>query len=301
MKLVKGITLITLSLITLGLLMTLSGCGKECCCPSVEVGLCEPPGHPNWFWGCGGCGTNMQIWTWDPITRFPRNPNVNATGSALIPGRPYLAKVKVNNYSNVQVRGVDVGFYWASFGWFDRGTPIGSVGVDLPPNGSKWVSGPPSMVFRETNRICLWARIFHPCDTRLRNNWCLKNLWIANIVWPLLKPFVVNFVADFQMEDRELKIEIIAPRGINARVVPRQVTEEEVDPAKLKEIKGLAKVNVKKGVPQEFSLVIENVDAQYKEGDTFDITANALQNGEVVSSFTVQCKVKAGQVQEQAQ
>ena len=290
MRSIKFITIITISLITLGLLLALPGCCKKCCSPSIEVGLCEPPGNPQW--GCLGCGNKMEIWTWDPITLFPSKPNVQFTGYQLKVLRPYLPKVEVTNYSDVEVRGVTVAFYWASFGFFDRGTPIGAVGVDLPPNSSEWVRGPWSFVLgtHEERHICLAARIFHPCDTELGNNYCWRNFLIVLIPWPL-EIYEVPFRVDFQKIEGDIKIQINAPEGIRARVVARQAYVEAADPAQQKEIKGLANVKVKKGVPQELSLLIENAGAEYKEGDTFDITANAVQNGEMVSSFTVQCKV----------
>jgi hypothetical protein len=216
----RFVKIITVSMVTLWLLLALPGCCKKCCSPSIEVGICEPPGEA---YSCGGCGSNMEIWTWDPITLFPANPNIQVTSYQLKPLRPYLPKVKVTNYSDVEVRGVTVAFYWASFGFFDRGTPIGAVGVDLLPKGSQWVNGPWSFVLgeQEERHICMAARVFHPCDTELKNNSCWRNFLIIILPWPL-EIFEVPFMADFKEDTGPMKIEIDAPEGIRVRVVPRQ-------------------------------------------------------------------------------
>ncbi len=283
----KGIKIVVLSVMVLALTFAVTDCCKKCCSPSIEVGFCkEPPPHRQ----CG-C-TGFRLLTWQPITLFPRHTDLDVTGTPLQPLRPYLMKVKVTNFSNVPVRGVMAAFYWASFGLFDRGTPIGSVGVDLKANETKYVRSPWSFVLGGGTigtSICYSVRVFHPCDTNLRNNYCFINLKILHIIWPF-KYFVVPITVDFRELDGDLTFKIDTPPGIGARIVSEELNEGPVE--EMPVVKALTKLTVKQGVPMTHSLVVTNEGANYKPGDTFDVTVRAFKNDSEVCSFTVQFKVK---------
>lgn len=278
--------LIIISLFVL-CLFSFTSCCKKCCSPSIEVGLSDPGEISHYC-------KNFEIWTWEPITLFPRNPNIKISGSELQPLRPYLAKAMVTNYSDEEVRGVTVVFYWASFGLFDQGTPIGAVAVDLPANSSEWVSSPWSFTLGETKayHLCLSVRVFHPCDTELKNNYCWRNLLILRIPWPF-KFYAMPFIADFSKFDGRLALKIAAPEGIRAHIVPKPFPIGELDT--LEEIKVIKELDVRRGVPQELSLVIENVGADFNLGDTFDVKVVAIQEDIEVSSFTVRFEISEKQ------
>ncbi|UCD38276.1 MAG: hypothetical protein JSW54_02000 [Fidelibacterota bacterium] len=227
----------------------------------------------------------FEVWTWDPITRFPRDPNKQVVGSYLQTSQPYLFKAMVHNYSDVEVRGVNVVFYWASFGLFDRGTPIGAVAVDLPPDTSQLVSSPWSFVLgdADSSSVCLSVRIFHPCDTELGNNHCWRNLCIVALPWPW-EFYVTPFVADFTTLEGRLTLKVEAPLGIRASVVPKLLPRREVK--SMEGIKTIDALDIKRGVPQDLALVIENVGAEFARGDTFEVTVSAMHNEREVSSFT---------------
>lgn len=278
---------ISISLILLVLFVSFTGCCKECCSPSIEVGMIKPNAgalshyQPN----------KIQMWTWEPRTKFPQNPNKQITGSQLESSRPYLSKAEVTNYSDVDVNGVTVAFYWASFGLFDKGTPIGAVAVDLPANSSKWVSSPWTFTLGEKNiySLCLTTRVFHPCDTQLENNYCYRNFAIVVLPWPW-KIYAYPFTVDFSEHGGRMALQIEAPDGIRASV-REQIGEGAVD--SLGGTKAVKEFDVKRGVPQNLSLVIENVGADFKRGDTFDVTLRGMQNDREVSSFTVRFQVGA--------
>lgn len=277
---------ISIGLISLVLLISFMGCCEECCSPSIEVGVIKP--------GAGALSHYqpgmIEMWTWDPITKFPRNPNLKLTDLKLDPLRPYLAKAKVTNYSDVEVRGVTVAFYWASFGLFDRGTPIGAVAVDLPPNSTRLVSSPWSFTLGEKDAysLCLSVRVFHPCDRQLENNYCYKNFIVAVLPWPW-KIHAYPFVVDFSELEGRVEFRVEAPDGIQARVVPKPIRGEAVPG--LENMRAIKDLVVERGIPHELSLVIENQGAAFNRGDTFDVTVTALQQNREVSSFTVNFKV----------
>lgn len=285
----KGIKIVVLSVMVLALAFAVTDCCKKCCSPSIEVGFC-PPGAT---WGCGSC-PDFQLWTWNPITWFPRSPNLDVTGNPIQALRPHLIKVRVNNYSDVPVRGTTVVFYWASLGFFDCGTPIGAVAVDLEANGSRMVHSPWCFTLGATGgpifkpKICIGVRVFHPCDKDLRNNRCWMNLFIQKIFWPF-KVYIIPFVVDFKELDGDLTFKIDTPAGIRARIVGEELNEGPVE--EMPVVKALSKLTVKQGVPMTHSLVVTNEGANFKPGDTFDVTVRALQQNKEVSSFTVQFKV----------
>lgn len=266
---------ISISLISLVLLLSFMGCCERCCSPSIEVSVSTP----------------IEVWTWDPITKFPRNPNVQITGFTLESLRPYLARVKVTNHSDVEVRGATVVFYWAGFGLFDSGTPIGAVAVDLPKRNFEWVRSPWSFTLGEKQQyhLCLAARVFHPCDTNLKNNRCWRNFLVAVLAWPLPKMYAYPFVVDFSKLDGRLTLKIEAPDGIRAHVVPKELPEGAID--SMRGTKAIEQLVVRRGIPQNLSLVIENIGADFKPGDTFDVTVRGMQNDKEVSSFTVRFQV----------
>ncbi len=285
----KSLKVIILSVMVLALAFAVNGCCTKCCSPSIEVGICAPP--PSTPIPCDNLQSKFQLWTWNPITNFPGNTIVPVLPPGIIlPLTPYLPKVEVTNYSNVEVRGVTVVFYWAAFGLFDYGTPIGAVGVDFLPNESKWVRGPWSFVVggnstSEPHHICLAARVFHPCDTWLTNNYAWANFGIVSLS-PFWKIHEVPFNAGFQRATGPIELKIDAPKGIRAWVVPLQ--EGNIENI---EKTGLTKLDVKQDINQELSLIIENAGANDKEGDTFDVTVSALQKEELISSFTVRFKI----------
>jgi hypothetical protein len=264
-----------LSSTLLVLLPAFTGCCQRCCSPSIEVSVSRP----------------IELWTWDPITKFPREPNIKVTSSTLKSLRPYLARVKVTNHSDVAVRGATVVFYWAGFGLFDKGTPIGAVAVDLPKRNSEWVRSPWSFTLGETREyhLCLAARVFHPCDTNLQNNRCWRNFLVAVLPWPWPKLYAYPFVVDLAEHEGRIAFEVEAPDGVRARVIRKQVPEGPIDT--LRGTEAVEHIVVERGVPQDMSLVIENVGADFKPGDTFDVTVTGTQNGQEVSSFTVRFQV----------
>jgi hypothetical protein len=275
---------VILCIICIAQILSLACC-KEPCSSSVEIGM-----HPPNSWANGN---KIKLLTWEPITLFPRHTNKEVTGFYLEALRPYLPKAEVTNYSDVEVRGITVVFYWASFGLFDRGTPIGAVAVDLPPKTSKWVRGPWSFILSEGPKfgLCLSVRVFHPCDTNLENNDLWRNWLIVAIDWPL-KAWIIPFVVDFTELEGPLSLKIDAPDGINAYVIPKSLPMGEISPTKLQGFKAIKDLRVQREIPQELSLVIENTGARFKPGDSFNINVAAMQDGKEVSNFTVQFDVK---------
>jgi hypothetical protein len=281
----KSLKIIALSVLILALVFSVTNCCVKCCSPSIEVGLCDPAQIRH------GC-SDFQILTWDPITRFPRNPNVLVSGSSLQALRPYLFKTKVTNFSDVDVRGVTVVYYWAAFGLFDRGTPIGAVGVDLKANESKWVRSPWSFALKSAsaNHLCVSVRVFHPCDKVLDNNYCWRNLQIIRLKWPL-EFYMVPFVVNFREFEGKLRFEINAPNGIDVRIIDKTIEKKgvvETIPA----AKTLDSMTVKANVTKELSLLVINKGADYKSGDKFKVTVRAYKGKKETSSFTVQFEVQ---------
>jgi len=263
----------------ISLIFLVSGCCKRCCSPSIEVGVLKPGDTQHYQ------PNKIQIWTWSPLTNFPSNPNIQVMGNQLLPLRPYLPKVEVTNFSNVEARAVSVTFYWANFGLFDIGTPIGSVAVDLPANKSSWVNGPAAVTLGNRNmyHICLSARVFHPCDTDLRNNYCFKNFQIIVLPWPW-KIYVVPFTIDFrELAGRiVLKVEPSDPR-IVAHITPDSTMEGSKTEIPTRNF--IDKVDVVAGKAGNYSLILENT-GDLKLGETFEITVSADQNDKTVASFT---------------
>lgn len=281
----KNITIIVLVILCSGLVLSFSGCCKRCCSPSVEVGVLDRGAKHHY------CPDKIEMWTWDPITSFPRNPNQKLTSWDLQPLRPYLAKAQVTNFSDVEVRGVTVAFYWASFGLFDWGTPIGAVGVDIPPKSSQLVSSPWCFTLSEAKvgHLCLAVRVFHPCDTDLLNNYCYVNFRILVLREPW-KLYVVPFTVDFRDVRGALKleVEVTDPRA-RARIVAEAL--QEGAPPQPIDVKSIQKYDVKPGIPQDLSLVIENVGGGFKPGESFDVTVSAIHQDGTVASFTVSCEI----------
>lgn len=274
----KNLKVIIVSVIALALCFAVSGCCG--CKPSIDVSVCKPP--------CQGCPA-IEVLTWEPITKFPESPNIQDNSGILQSYRPYLFRALVKNESNVWVRGVQVVFYWASWGLFDynTGTPIGSVAADLAPNQSTWVRGPWSFVLNPAT-ICVTVRIFHPCDKNLSNNFCFRNFCIQTMKYPFTA-LALPFTMDFSALEGQLDFKIDAPKGIDARILAREVQEEEA--MALKEEKGTMNMAVKPGFVRKCTLVITNVGADYQPGDSFDVTVSAFQQDKLISSFTVKVEI----------
>ena len=274
----RSLKVIILSVIALALCFTVADCYAGCCEPCIEVSVCNPP--------CPGCNP-IEVWTWDPVSLFPQNPNLQILGSNIQANRPYLFKAWVKNNSNVEVHGVQVVFYLASWGLFDTGTPIGSVAVDLLPNQSRLVSGPPTSNLNPAH-VCVGVRIFHPCDKNPGNNYCQRNLNILKIKHPF-GVFAVPFKMDFNEIEGQLDFKIEAPAGIEAKIVTRELQRETG--MALTEEKGITNLLVKPGFVKQCTLVIRNVGAKFKLGDTFDVTVSAFHKSELISSFTVKAEI----------
>jgi len=270
----KRLTVVILSVIAMMLSFAVEDCYAECCTPCIEVSVCRPPA------GCQG----IEIWTWNPITSFPQNPNIHVPGNNIQSMHPYLFKAWVKNESNVEVHGVQVVFYWASWGLFDTGTPIGSVAVDLAPNQSRLVSSPWTFDLNPEH-ICVGVRIFHPCDKNLTNNYCQMNLNIVKVKSPVGN-VIVPFTMDFNEIEGQVDLKIEAPRGIEVKIVPRRGMDMTI-----KYENSNMNMAVKPGFVKEYSLVIKNAGAKFKPGDSFDVTVKAFHKGEEISSFTVRAEV----------
>lgn len=277
--------MIALAVFFLAFLLIFTCCRERCCCPSVEVGLEAYS---------SGCCKDFQIWTWDPITNFPINPNKNLPlSSKLQPLRPYLFKTRVTNYSDVEVRGVTVVFYWTEFGLSDVGTPIGAVAVDLPERSSRWVSSPWSFILgekKDSTKICPTVRVFHPCDTDSNNNYCLYNFYVIDTLKISWIYYAVPFVVDFRELSGNIKLKIESPdQRARALVFPRPLQEGPLP--ELPGINPIEEFPVEAGIPQDFSLVVENIGKDFKKGDTFDVNVRAIHEGQEISSFIVRYQV----------
>ena len=264
-----------LGLICLGLIVvSTSGC--KCCPPCIDLSVSRP----------------LQIWTWDPVTRFPMDPNKEVIGSKLQGLSLYLAKVKVTNNSETEdIRGAIVSFTWAARGLFDRGTAVGPTGVDLLAGETKEVCSPwfPTIINTDVLHRCFSARVFHQCDKNPDNNWCQRNIDI----WWILRDWrflLVPFWADFAEVDGPLQLNVDAPSGVRAYVVREGLPEGPAD--SVKKMAGIESLTIQPGVPQELSLVLQNAGAAFKPGDRFDVTVSALQDNKQVSSYTVQVEVR---------
>lgn len=274
----KNVKVIMLSVMVLALVFAVADCYAGCCEPCIDVSVCTPP--------CPGCNS-IEVWTWNPVNLFPQNPNLQIAGCNIEANRPYLFKAWVKNNSNIEVHGVQVVFYWASWGLFDTGTPIGSVAVDLLPNQLRLVSGPPTSDLNPAH-VCVGVRIFHPCDKNLGNNYCQRNLNIVNSAYPFTA-VVLPFIMDFNELKGKLNFKIEAPRGIYARIITREVKEEET--TRLKDEKGVESLEIKPGFVKKCTLLIRNAGADYKPGSSFDVTVSAYQDNKLISVFTVRVNI----------
>ena len=173
-----------------------------------------------------------------------------------------------------------------------NGTPLGAAALDIPANSSRWVRSPsflaglpggPSEVHR-----CLFAQVFHPCDTELLNN-CGYNNFVVVAVLRSWNIHHLPFTAHFANKDGPLTLAFEAPDGVNVHVVRGRLPEGPADAFEERET--IQRLFVKRGVPQELSLVVENAGADFGPGDTFDVTVKALHNQREVSSFTVRFQV----------
>jgi len=274
----KNVKVIMLSVMVLALAFAVTNCSTKCCSPCMEVSVCTPP--------CLSCNS-IEVWTWNPVNSFPQNPNLQISGCNIEANRPYLFKAWVKNNSNIEVRGVQVVFYWASWGLFDTGTPIGSVAVDLLPNQLRLVSGPPTSDLYPAH-ICVGVRIFHPCDKNLSNNYCQRNLNIVNSAYPF-KAVAVPFKMDYNEINGLLNFKIEAPADINASIIPRELRKEEA--VELKEERVVTELAVEPGFVQQCTLLIRNVGAMFNPGDKFDVTVKAFYKDKLISSFTVRVEI----------
>lgn len=281
----KSLKVIILSVMVLALAFSVTNCSTKCCSPCLEVSLCKG------LWQ--GCRTPIQVLTWEPIFWFPQSPNIAGNWGNLQVMRPYLFKVWVTNESNVAVHGVQVVFYWKSWGFSDTdsGTPIGSVAVDLAPNQSKWVRSPWSFVLNPTD-ICVTVRIFHPCDTILENNFCWGNFHRHEIKYPFENVEIVPFKVDFNELEGQLDYKFEAPAGIDVKIVDRDLPEvETMNVAAFKEQKGVTNMSIKPGFVKRCALLIRNVGANFKPGDKFDVTVKAFLKDKLISSITVNAEI----------
>jgi|GEM_PF-1949539 len=283
-------TVATLGLVSVVFILLLTaGCIPKPCSSSIEVKAIdpEPDGSYHHY-----RSDKTKIKTWDPVWKFPRNPNKDVTGYVLEPFRPYLARVEVTNESDVEVRGVTVVFYASAFGLFDySSTPFGAVAADIPAESTVWVNCPWFFMLpeEETKHLCVTYRIFHPCDTILENNWCSRNL-VIYVVPQLFVYHVTPFVVDFVEFDGAVTLETeIEKEGISAEVVRGDLIEGPAETAPKAET--LREMKVKPGEPEDLYLVIKNEGAKLKPGETFDVTVKAMAEKRVISEFTVQYEV----------
>jgi hypothetical protein len=114
-------------------------------------------------------------------------------------------------------------------------------------------------------------------------------LLILKIKWPL-KYYAVPFVVDFKELDDELEFKINAPAGIQAQVIAEQMDEGVIEA--FPQVKSIKALRVAPGEPQNLNLVIENVGAEYKPGDIFDVSVSAFKGDKEVSNFMVQFQVE---------
>lgn len=277
-KIMSKITLLVL--IPVGLSLLLSACCEECCGPSIEVGVPTP----------GYTLNDMQMWTWSDILQFPASPDVIVTGNQLTALRPYLAQGKVTNFSDVEVRGVTVVFYWGSFGAFDKGTPIGAVSVDIPARATVVVRSPWTflMSYQEKQHMCLAMRVFHSCDTDLKNNSCYHNY--LTIVLPNIgRPFAIPFTVDLDNYRGLVHFNIEAPDGVDAKVLKDVMPTGTVD--SLEMVNSIRQYTIKQGSPEQLSLLIQTDSSVIKPGDEFEIIVTVVQDEMKISSFVVHATV----------
>jgi hypothetical protein len=263
-------------------------CSQKCCSPSIEVGVIPPNAPYNHY-----TYSNIRLWTWDPITRYPQSPNIEILGYSIDAFKPYLVETQVQNFSDVAVRDVAVGFYWAYAGWFDTGVPIGVTSVNLTPKQIKWVRSPTTVPLSGPNPfdMCLAVRIFHPCDTDTENNWFWKNFTIRRIILAN-KVAVFTFTVDFNEFEGRLTYKVDTKADVQTYIMPRVFENEMITAKDVEGVKSMPFIEVKKGVPQKLSLVVDYSKMNLKVGDTFDVTAIAMDGDKEVNQFTVQFKVE---------
>jgi hypothetical protein len=285
MKKILMLKLLIALIVICGSTYLLTGCCQKCCSPSIEVGVIAPSAPYSHY-----TSDKIRLWTWDPVTNYPQSPNILIPNGASIQAfKPYLIETQVKNFSDVAVRDVAVGFYWAYAGWFDTGVPIGVTAVNLTPNQTKWVRSPATIPLSGTlpYHTCLAVKVFHPCDTDTVNNWFYKNINIYPLHTGQLVA-VFPFVVDFQELEGRLTYKLDTKADVQPQILPKVFENEAVAAKEMALVKPVSYIDVQKGAAKTLSLVVDISKMQLKVGDSFEVTAIALNGDKEVSQFTVQ-------------
>ncbi len=278
------ITIIIAIVIVIGIIIIVRP--KQCCCPSIEIGIFKPRQGNISHYMPGKFHT--MSWT-NPLTEFPAQPTeILGSYQQLKPLWPYLPQVEVTNFSNVDVRGATVVFQWFAFGLFDEGIPIGSVAADIPANTTRWVTGPYFITPAGVPHVCFYAHIFHPCDKEYNNNYAHTNYDIVNIS-SKDSSFSFPFHVGFQQIKGEVLIKVEKPAEIETRIIPTKALPKGGMLVK-NELKNIDKLDVSPGFSGEYSLVVFRGE-RFRKGDAFDVSVSAVQKDNEISKFVIHCVV----------